>query len=323
MHINRTQQVELLKNWLTTNNIDHKFTHQAIFICDDKYYLLITHKEGKIFNPKMALILDDQDLNLLEEYPVDYFVTLFGDKFYFFDEKDFKVENVFDEVGDVVGENMYIKDMHELRYVGKSLLSETFPHLGVHGGYDICNGSRSYKDWCNKAKWLNITTLGICEENTLAGTLLFQNACESAKINSIIGETITIQHKDNFQYQIKLYCKSDIGWRNLLQINTLLNITNNKTIVVEQLKTLTTDLICILTPTIPLKEIFNTFNELFEEMYYQLDFVEWSNSVKEEEWREHISQSSCHFKMYVYLFFIPNPISVVLRIIFSYLFLIL
>lgn len=287
--MDRKLQIEVLKNWLVQNNIQCNFVHELVFICDEKHYLLVPHKQKKIFNPKMSLILDDEDLNLLDKFPIDYFVTFFGDKFFYFDESDFKVERLFDEVGDVIGENMHIKDMHELRFIGKPAISETFPHLGVHGGYDLCNGSRLYKDWCKKAKWLGLKTLGLCEENTLAGTLLFQTACISAKINSIIGETITIHHKDNSQYQIKLYCKSDKGWRNLLQINTLLNTSNTKSITVEQLKTLTTDLICILTPTISLAEVYNQFKPLFEEMYYQLDFVEWSNSIKEEEWRANIS----------------------------------
>lgn len=293
------RQIDLLHNWLDSSKIKHSFVHELIFVTDDgKHFLLIPHKQEKVFNPKMSLILNDDDLNLLDFHPIDYFVTLFGDKFYYFGEDDFKVEQIFDEVGDVVGENMHIKDMHELRYIGTSIEGEVdiFPHLGVHGGYDLCNGSRLYKDWCRKANWLGVKTLGICEENTLAGTLLFQAACEKANINSIIGETINIKHKDNVEYQIKLYCINEIGWRNLLQINTLVNTSLSKSITVDQLKKLTTGLICILTPTIQLTDaIVNTYLGLFDEIFYQLDFVEWNNNVKEEDWRNNISTYLVNF----------------------------
>jgi DNA polymerase-3 subunit alpha len=217
-------QIEALHQWLIVNSIQHTFLEERVFMCEDKRYLLILHKKQKVFNPNMSLILEDNDLDMLDKHPIDYFVILFGDKYYYFSEEDLNTVAIHDEVGDVVGEDMRVKQIHLLVYIGKAVYQENFPHLGVHGGYDLCNGSRSYKDWCKKAKWLELQTLGICEENTLAGTLLFQNACKDAKLNSIIGETITIQYDNLVQYHIKLYCMSDIGWTNLLQINALLNI---------------------------------------------------------------------------------------------------
>ena len=278
-------QIEGLKNWLALNNIKHKYIEERVFKCANKTYVLLLHKQqNKILNQNMTLLLSEEDLSLLERYLIDRFVILFGDKFYYIDDTDLFEKSVFDEVGDIVGTDLYIQNMHPLLYIGESTVEQKLPHLGIHGGYDICNGSRSYADWCTKAKWIGITTLGICEENTLAGTLLFQAACQSAKINSIIGETIVIQYDSSTQYHLKLYCRDIEGWRNLCRINAKINISILKSIQLKDLLDLSQGLICVLTPTIPLDKIITEVKLIFKEIYYQLDFVEWDNAVKEEDW---------------------------------------
>ena len=86
-----------------------------------------------------------------------------------------------------------------MRHVGFSsdinLQNISPPFLGVHGGYDILNGSRDYKDWCKKSKFLNRKILGICEKNTLSGALKFQLACfdfEIIFIHRCIKQTVGI-----------------------------------------------------------------------------------------------------------------------------------
>jgi hypothetical protein len=66
-----------------------------------------------------------------------------------------------------------------LKYLGQA--NQEFPiqvFLGVHGQYELTSGSGTYSDWCKKAKFLGIHTLGICEKNTLAGALKFQEECQ-------------------------------------------------------------------------------------------------------------------------------------------------
>lgn len=290
------KQKELIKSWINENHIVCDFINERIFKIGDEKYLLLLHKNNRIFDKKMSLILDEEDLILLDEYSPDYFVIYFGDKFYYFDQKDFLIEKDFNEFGDCVGENMYIKDFHELRYVGDCTENIEFPVLGIHGGYDLCNASGLYQDYCKKAKWLGIKTLGICEENTLAGTLIFQNQCQKHGINSIIGETITIQHNNNDQYQIKLYCKDNEGWCNLLMINSIINTSFKKSIEVERLIEYSKGLIFVLTPNFPLEDIYLKYKGKVEELYYQLDFVEWDNDLRETFWLENLKN---YFKKYL------------------------
>lgn len=281
--------IELLKNWLVDSHISYNEVHPRVIEINQQNYLVLFHKQKKIFNPKMALIFDEDELNLLEDYKIDYFIFHFGDRFYYFGEDDCVSTTIYNEVMEAVGEELFVHSFYELRYIGNCVEQQVlFPHLGVHGGYDLCNGMRSYNDWCQKAKWVGISTLGICEENTLAGTLLFQNACEKAKINSIIGETIVVQYNSSLQYHIKLYVQNQQGWRNLCQINSIINTSIESSIKIEQLKLLSEGLICILTPTISLKNIYNQFKEIFDQLYYQLDFVEWTNAIKDEEWIEYL-----------------------------------
>lgn len=285
---------ELLKGWFEVNSIQHEFLHDKAVEINKETYLLLSHKNRKIFDENTVILIDESELSLMDIYKPDYFITLFGDKFYYFGEDELQTKVMYDEFGDEDGEELRVKNIHELRYVGLCEEQTNFPVLGVHGGYDLCNGSRSYKDWVKKAKWLGITTLGICEENTLAGTLLFQEACKKNNIQSVIGETVAVQHNSSLQYHVKLYCVNDKGWRNLLQLNAVINISKLKSITLEQLSEYAEGLICVLTPTISLSEIYDkSFDSLFggfKDVFYQLDFVEWNNQIKEDEWLNNLTE---------------------------------
>ena len=178
--------------------------------------------------------------------------------------------------------------MISIKYIGKANLSfsdKQFPYLGIHGGYEIGNGSRQYSDWCKKAKFINATTLGICELNTLAGTLDFQDACSKAEIKSIIGESITIHTTDKSFFTIKLYVKNDAGWKNLLLINKIINVDNEGKYINENelMNSAGEGLICVVNPEVKPNYYVNFMN-IFEDIFYQLDFVEWSSQSKDEQW---------------------------------------
>lgn len=285
---------ELLQNWLIDNSIKHTFVDndKRIVEIDNEKYLLLTHKSRQLLGENSLLILSEDELDLIDDYEPSFFIALFGSVFYYFDDSCIETKEIYDEFGEKEGEESRVQKMHILRYIGKCEPQFNFPVLGVHGGYDICNGTKSYKDWVKKAKWLDIEILGICEENTLAGTLLFQDTCQKNNIKSIIGETIVVQYDSSLQYHIKLYVTNDVGWRNLLQINALINISKLKSIELSELKKYSEGLICVLTPTIGLELIYNSsFEENFGgfmKVFYQLDFVEWQNTVKEEEWIDNL-----------------------------------
>jgi len=296
-------QNESLRTWIELHKLKAELFEQDriiklstgtfILVEPKKFYDEILSKEGeRVLGDEMSLILSDKEVQLINKYEVDYFLIYFGSRYYYFDDSDLKTKNVLDRRGEVEDVIYYVQGWKEFKCVGEPSLQfegVEIAYLGIHGPFDLCNGSRNYKDWCKKAKWLGIKVLGLCEENTLAGTLEFQTTCQKAEIKSIIGETISVKPPKGVDYQIKLYCKNDAGWRNLLSISATINTRSERNIPEENLFKFTEGLICILTPTINLSKIYNTFRNKFENLYYQLDLSEWSSDMKDEDWLNNLT----------------------------------
>ena len=84
--------------------------------------------------------MDDFDLVGMGEEGVKY-VYSFGGQWYF-------------------SSSITKPDMSELKYIGEStskIPTNTF--LGVHGAYEMLNGSRLYEDWVSKAKFMGLRFL--------------------------------------------------------------------------------------------------------------------------------------------------------------------
>jgi DNA polymerase-3 subunit alpha len=262
-----------LEKWLITNRLTYTIQNSYSLTIDNKLYLIIEGSDGAIINNEFEFILGENDLQneSLIEGDIEGFIYKFGTKWYYTTDQD-------------------TIDFKELRYLGKEhTISEVFPMLGIHGGYDLMNGSRAYSEWCKKANFCGVETLAICEENTLAGTLEFQNACEKAKINSVIGETITVKDHDGLTYSIKLYVENLQGWKNLLMINSFINVHNaDKFILENQLIAHTDGLICVLTSDAKLYSKFPIYDVMFISLYFQIDVVQWSASQRDTEWLESI-----------------------------------
>ena len=75
-------------------------------------------------------------------------------------------------------------EFNDFKYLGKAVqdLKQKFSHLGVHSEYELLNGSGLSEDWVKKAKFYDHEALGICDKNTLAGTLAHQLSCNIAGI---------------------------------------------------------------------------------------------------------------------------------------------
>src|SRR5690349_18120957 len=182
--------MRLIDQWIIDYHLSVKWESDVLFKLDGKDYLYLNHKEGKIFDQDFNLILSaEEKLEIL----VDYYCFEFGGKIYRTSVKEEKVK------------------LEVLKHIGKADGETGFDYLGVHGGYELCGGSRTYEDWCKKAKFFDVKVLGICEKHTLAGVLKFQMACDKAGIKSIIGETITVKGKES-EYKVKLYVKDEVGW---------------------------------------------------------------------------------------------------------------
>jgi DNA polymerase III subunit alpha len=259
--------------WLEANRLHHIAETSHLFSIGEKWFFVVDGEDGVIVDNQFALMLGQQDRDRLNSIngEIDYFAFKFGTKWYY-TQSD---ENI---------------ELTELRYIGQEKdIVETFPFLGVHGGFELMNGSRDYKDWCKKAKFAGVDTLGICEENTLAGVLEFQNTCQKQGIKSTIGETVVVQDVDGNKYSIKLFVQNQIGWKNLLMINACINVHNEERYIREdQLIAYTEGLTCIFTPEVKLKDKFAIYDIMFPSLYYQFDVVRWDATQRDDDWLQQL-----------------------------------
>ena len=250
-----------LKDWLQQNNIKYKELKSNIYSIADKTFVEIPYIEGElVINDRFELILQEGTPTI----QCDYYIFKFGGIYYYC-------------------ENPFEPKFNILKYVGEydgqvqSDYSE-FPFLGVHGKYELTNGSRSYEDWIQKAKFLGIRTIGLCEKNTLAGSLAFQKICEKKSIDCIQGATISVEEIG----EIKLYVHNLDGWQNLLIILYKLN-QNGKYIELNALLNHLNGLILVfscsyeINPSIVRKIAKKT------KCYYQIDTVEWKSNEKDKQ----------------------------------------
>jgi DNA polymerase-3 subunit alpha len=224
-------------------------------IGEELYSLVEPDEEGKLF---------DEGFNILAEEDNGHsFIFCFGGKWYWSPQG-----------GEV--------QLNPLKYLGKAT-ERGFSFLGIHGGYELLNGSRLYEDWCKKAKFLQISTLGICERDSLSGLFQFQSACKASGIKPIIGGSFTVWRKSaDLRYPVKCYVRNEEGWYNLLQINRHVNVVNNKFIGEADFLSYTEGLFVVFDPKyLDFDKIFPL--DLNRTVYFQLDTVNFSD-VKYNEW---------------------------------------
>ena len=159
-----------------------------------------------------------------------------------------------------------------------------YSHLAIHSKYEICTGTREFKDYIKKAKFLGITHLGICDHNTIGGTLSFQEACKKADIGFSLGETVTVKGKQS--YQLKLYVKNKTGWQNLLRIHKAIAVDNEGYVDEKELLERSSGLIVVIVPDSIQqfnKALFYKFNKQFKDIYFQFDPVEYKSDERDKE----------------------------------------
>ena len=260
------KDIRLIDQWIVQNNLDVRWENDKTFWIGNVRYLYLRHKEedgeNKIFSPEFAFLID---IDELEEFmterdgkKVDYYCFEFGGKIYYSAIADRPELNVF-------------------KHLGNAKNASSFDYLGIHGGFELCSGSRTYDAWCEKAKFLGVSTLGLCEKHTLAGALKFQLACSKHKIKSIIGETINIKSEEG-EYFVKIYVSNQIGWENLLTIHKILNIDNDGKFVLEaDLIGNSEGLYCVFQHDTMLTEAIMTryFAANYQGLYFQFDPVQY------------------------------------------------
>jgi len=263
-------------HWLDSQKLDYESITQRIFVIDGKSYFWLEDSE-KIISEDFTVLCSSEEMDLIESstHPINRIAFLFGEKWYW---------------TPIDGDTKF----NPLRYLGKEKTEfptpESTPFLGLHGKFELLNGTRDYDDWCQKAKFLGFDTLAIVEAQTLAGTMVFQEICQKNNIKSILGQTAYVKNKDQF-YWIKLLVKNKVGWRNLLKINKAQTVDNwqDKFVDEDFLVKHSEGLIAILNPSIKLKQ-WNSkkLSKAFSEIYYQIDLTKWDGVKHDINWFENI-----------------------------------
>jgi DNA polymerase-3 subunit alpha len=275
-----------LKNWIEQKSIKCNIEGNIVEIEGLGKLVFVEEKEGKVISNDFSFILTEEEFYRIYEEDITHILFKWGDKFYYSSKKTKK---------DEYNEDIFIPEFKEFINVGSydSDLEIDFIHLGVHTGYELLNGSAEPEQWVAKTVFLGQKILGLSDKNTLAATLPFQLACKKKGVKSILGETISVAYEYNQDdehhslFDIKLFVKNEIGWKNLLRIGKFINVDNDKFVSEEDFLNHSEGLICV----IPTDSYFNSnikndigrkmikkYKKIFKgDLYYQIDSVEFDD----------------------------------------------
>lgn len=258
---------------------------------------------GKIIDERFSFAVTAAEFDALYDGVVKYILFEFGGKFYY---SNIKKDHL--RLDKTV---VFRPEFRDFKYLGTSTAEELVPfvHLGVHSEYEFLNGSSNCEEWAAKAKFNRMTALGICDRNTLAGTLAFQTACLGKGLKPIIGETVTVAC--NYDpaadvqetFSLKLYAMNTQGWRNLLLVNKAINVDYQGFIPAEELYKLGRGLVCVIPPDSELnyfkgdvercKRLLTAYHAAFDCVYYQIDTVEYASETLFRDHLESIDTYIC------------------------------
>lgn len=259
---------ELLE-WLDANKIQYEILDDEVVNVEGlgKMYYEDTNLISSIFRTDLQNNVKfnaTENIETLHDEEIFYIVFKFGDNWYYYDtRKEFK--------------------FNILKYIGtrkKCEHDQPFVNLGVHTPYELLNGSFSIGDWVKKAKYLGQKAIGICDYNTMAGALVLQKECLSAGISPVFGYSLTFTDGVD-KVGAKIYCQTQNGLQNLLQIQKAINVDSTDKIIdlVELLNRGEGNIIVFdKYSSVWLHGIgdkINKFLDSFDDCYYQLDLSEF------------------------------------------------
>ena len=268
----KQNRITELYEWLDNNKIQYeKVDNEVIFIPEfGKAYFQDTQKSGyhsifrkdrdgeTVFNS-----VEEPDVLMAED--INYIVFKFGDGFYYHDMRGAFKLNI-------------------LKYVGQrqpSSRKEKFVNLGVHTPFELLNGSFMPQKWVEKAKYLGLDALGICDHNTMAACFQFYKACKEANIKHIFGYSLTVNDEGE-KFGAKVYVQTNKGYRNLLRIQKAIMVDNveNKTISLDELLTRGEGNVLVMDKYTPSymdehRDVLQKLTEAFDDIFYQVDLSEY------------------------------------------------
>ena len=295
--------INRLKGWCETHLLDCIIEENILtlkdvgkfLILEPKYYFSFKEIHKEITEQEYNVAGDDE--RSIEIINSDYELIL--------SEREYEQAGDIDYLLFEFGRDWFYSDtiarpkLTPFKYLGKAKQEFdeiNFYNLGIHGGYDLCNGSRIYKDWVKKGKFLGTKVLGLAEENTLSGVIPFQSACKSGEITSIIGESIKVMFPDGNLIFIKSYVKNREGWVNLLKIHKTLKVDNQNFIDFEDLlKHDLSNLIFVINSEVKIQYFLDT-KDIIPELYYSIETTEWDNQEKDEEFLKNLGDYLQNFR---------------------------
>lgn len=269
----------MLKEWIERNKLNVNWIDDKVFEIDSKtFFVLEPNNEGNIVDSELNLTLTKKHIKLFLSGEYHAVAFNFGGNWYYTTIDESKLLN----------NNGVKAKFNFLKYIGQAKQDFDFKnwaHLGIHSEYEILNGSRDFSQWVKKAKFLGLKGLGLVDKNTLSGTLAFQMECIKNGLEFIIGMTIDIMFDEEIKYEGIVYALTDEGWRNLLHINTEINIKNEQFIREDDLLKYGNDVCFIFSKDSfindkrsNIREIKNKikkYKKHFSFVYYQIDSVEF------------------------------------------------
>lgn len=197
--------MEEFKNWLNANKIAFKQVDDEVVEIEGFGSMFLADLSGvqSVFKGQEGNL----QFNLMEspevliEEGICYVAFKFGRNYYYYDLRENFRFNI-------------------LKYVGQRQtprMNVEFVNLGIHTPYELLNGSGDLALWVRKAQYLGQKAIGICDNNTMAATLNLQKECGKAGIRHIFGYSLTLEHLED-KVDMKVYCQSQKGLRNLLRI---------------------------------------------------------------------------------------------------------
>ena len=273
-------KIDEFHDYLNENFMSYRSVSPYVVDIDGKTFELYEPSmDGAIFDDSFAFtgIPVDPDHKGTVETSCDFYAYKFGGVWYMLPqgaENDVKLKR--------------------LKYLGHKAgsLFEGGAYLGVHGQYEILSGSGQYSEWCDKAKFLGYETLGICELNSLAGALKFQQECKKKGLKPVIGMECTVfDESTGYKFTVKVFVRNQQGWYDILTINKFINCDNPKYISLKDFNAITRkneNLVLILDPkTLDYDRLATLW---VDTILYQLDPVEYTDDERDRVYLENLKK---------------------------------
>lgn len=107
-------------------------------------------------------------------------------------------------------------------------------HLQVYSAYSFQNSTILIEDLCKKASNLHYEALALTDKDNMFGVMEFTRSCQKYGIKPIYGLEASVEI-DHEIYPLLLLAKDTIGYFNLVKITSIISLSDNKAITLENL----------------------------------------------------------------------------------------